>query len=61
MEIPILRLTQFTHSPKVCFDTVKFGDSKTTILKILNPKDDPQTVSYKAFFHNTYKSIYDGP
>ena len=50
VEIPILRLTQFTHSPKICFDKVKIGESKTLILKVLNPKDDPQTVRYICFY-----------
>ncbi|XP_042887718.1 abnormal spindle-like microcephaly-associated protein homolog isoform X2 [Penaeus japonicus] len=48
-EIPVLRLTHFTHSPKICFDTVKLGTTRQRKLRVLNPKDQRQLFFCEKF------------
>ncbi|XP_068203095.1 abnormal spindle-like microcephaly-associated protein homolog [Palaemon carinicauda] len=50
-EIPVLRLTQFTHSPKISFDSVKLGSTQHRKLRVLNPKDEGQEFYCSKFPH----------
>ncbi|XP_047489293.1 LOW QUALITY PROTEIN: abnormal spindle-like microcephaly-associated protein homolog [Penaeus chinensis] len=48
-EIPVLRLTHFTHSPKISFETVKLGTTRQRKLRVLNPKDQKQLFFCEKF------------
>ncbi|CAL4086291.1 unnamed protein product, partial [Meganyctiphanes norvegica] len=48
-DIPIIRLTHFTHNPKISFDSVKLGQTRHRKLKVLNPKDQVQEFFCEKF------------